>query len=242
MPEGTGPILVCFPFAGGGASAFAAWRRALQPDLCVCAMQPPGREGRSAEARFRDYPAFRDALSEALLPVLAHRRAAFYGHSLGAWVAWDVARALSAAGTGPLGLIVGAQRAPSCPYPFRNESTMEDSELTGFLSRCDGLADSLTGLTMFIRWMLPLVRDDLRLCETHPTTNAQASFPIYALSGRSDRLVSENDVDAWSRHTKSDFRHSAIEGGHFFIRSHTASVLDHVRRSVWEWADHECLT
>src|SRR5919202_584087 len=182
MPEGTGPVVVCFPFAGGGASAFAAWRRALQPDLCVCAVQPPGREGRSAEARFRDYPAFRDALSQALLPVLVGRRAVFYGHSLGAWVAWDVARALSAAGTAPLGLIVGAQRAPSCPYPFRHESTMADSELAGFLSRFDGLPAGLTD--SFIQWMLPLVRDDLRLCETHPTTNVKENFPIGALGGR----------------------------------------------------------
>ena len=239
MPEGTGPVVVCFPFAGGGASAFAAWRRALQPDLCVCAVQPPGREGRSAEARFRDYPAFRDALSEALLPVLVGRRAVFYGHSLGAWVAWDVARALSAAGTAPLGLIVGAQRAPSCPYPFRHESTMADSELAGFLSRFDGLPAGLTD--SFIQWMLPLVRDDLCLCETHPTTNVKESFPICALSGRSDRLVSEDDVRAWSRHTTSDFRHSAIDGGHFFIRLHQACVLDHIRRSVWEWTADECL-
>jgi surfactin synthase thioesterase subunit len=240
MPEGNGPVLVCFPFAGGGASAFAAWRRALAPDLAVCAVQPPGREGRAAEDRFREYSAYREALIEALLPVLARRRVAFYGHSLGGWVAWDVARALSAAGTAPLGLIVGAQRAPSCPYPFRNASTMEDAELIGFLRRCDDRTDGLTGSITFIQWMLPLLRDDLRLCETHAATNAQVSFPICALSGRSDPLVSESDVSAWARHTRSDFRHSAIEGGHFFIRSHRSCVLDHVRRSVREWATDEC--
>jgi surfactin synthase thioesterase subunit len=238
MPEGNGPVLVCFPFAGGGASAFAPWRRELAQDLCVCAVQPPGREGRSAETRFSEYSAYRDAVCQALLPVLARRPVAFYGHSLGGWVAWDVARALSAAGTAPLGLIVGAQRAPSCPYPFRNASTMEDAELIGFLRRFDDRAEGLTDT--FIRWMLSLLRDDLRLCETHPATNAQASFPIYALSGRSDPLVGENDVRAWARHTKSGFRHSAIEGGHFFIRSHRSCVLDHVRRSVWEWATDEC--
>jgi surfactin synthase thioesterase subunit len=232
MPEGRGPVLVCFPFAGGGASAFAAWRGALQPDLCVCAVQPPGREGRSAEARFRDYPAFRDALGEALLPVLAGRRVVLYGHSLGAWVAWDLARALSAAGTVPLGLVVGAQRAPSYSYPFQHESTMEDSELAGFLSRFDGLPTGLTD--SFIQLMLPLVRDDLRLCETHPKTNVQESFQICALSGRSDPLVSVDEVRAWSRHTSSEFRHSAIEGGHFFIRSNQACVLDHVRRFARE--------
>lgn len=38
------PTLFCFPFAGGGASAYNSWIQKMQGKITVCPIQLPGRE------------------------------------------------------------------------------------------------------------------------------------------------------------------------------------------------------
>src|SRR5579863_10285259 len=86
--------LFCFPFAGGGASFFRGWRAVLGPGIQVAAAALPGREARSAEAPIDSFDALVDALAAALRPHLSGRPFAFFGHSMGAPLAFELARRL----------------------------------------------------------------------------------------------------------------------------------------------------
>ena len=46
--------LICFPYAGGGASTFSLWPRALPSHVELCAVQLPGREERLSETPLTD--------------------------------------------------------------------------------------------------------------------------------------------------------------------------------------------
>src|SRR5437763_16508873 len=84
--------LFCFPFAGGGASTYYAWARPLSAQgIEMIAVQPPGRGNRLAERPYTDLASLVDAIGRAIQPML-DRRAAFFGHSLGALVAFALAR------------------------------------------------------------------------------------------------------------------------------------------------------
>src|ERR1700761_5579544 len=84
--------LFCFPFSGGGAGAFRGWGDAL-PGVEVCAVQPPGRESRMREPAISQMEPLVSQIVPVIRPLL-DMPFAFFGHSLGASVAFDVARRL----------------------------------------------------------------------------------------------------------------------------------------------------
>ena len=229
-------VLLCIPFAGGGASSFAGWRRRGVGGAEVCSVQLPGRESRSAEQRFTDYDQLLGVMRREVLPYLVGRRVVFYGHSLGATIAWDLALLLVAQGTRPLGLISGAQRAPSCPYPFRPHVTMNDHELLVHLREHDLLREGTLDDELLLRWTLPLIRDDLSLCETQRRSNDRASFPILSIGGRRDLLVTEPEIMAWGSHGEAGLDVEMLEAGHMFLRTHPEHLHRSVERAITRWS------
>jgi surfactin synthase thioesterase subunit len=112
-----GPItarVFCFPHAGGGASLFCAWAPSVPDGMELCAIQLPGREDRLTETPFRDLAALVPELVTEIGAQL-DRPFALFGHSVGALVAYEVARSLSASGRPPIHLFVSSQRAPHLP-------------------------------------------------------------------------------------------------------------------------------
>src|ERR687890_549510 len=104
--------LFCFPYAGGGALAFRGWAAALPAWVEVCPVRLPGREGRIREAALTRVSALAEASAAALLPHLGVPFS-LYGHSMGAFVAFELARRLRRRhGLVPVRLFVSGCRAP----------------------------------------------------------------------------------------------------------------------------------
>src|SRR5690606_16287675 len=103
--------LFCLPHAGVGASAYRTWHTGLGPEVEVCAVQPPGRESRFREPPYRRLVDLADAVADAIAPE-TDRPYALFGHSMGAWVAFEVARRLDGRRAGPACLIVSGRRSP----------------------------------------------------------------------------------------------------------------------------------
>ncbi|MEV0538159.1 alpha/beta fold hydrolase, partial [Kitasatospora sp. NPDC050463] len=122
-PEG-GPRLVCFPHAGGSAPYFHPVSRDLSPVLDVLAVQYPGRQERRHEPRITDIADLADALMAEIGP-LADRPLAFFGHSMGAVVAFEVALRLRERGVTPVALFASGRRAPSA---VREETLYQESD------------------------------------------------------------------------------------------------------------------
>ena len=104
--------LLCFPYAGGGTSIYRSWSAQLPPHIELCAVRLPGREGRFAEPPLRRMDRLLALLVNGVLPYL-DRTVAFFGHSLGALVAFELARALRREGLPtPAHVFVSGRRAP----------------------------------------------------------------------------------------------------------------------------------
>ncbi len=101
--------LFCFPYAGGGAAAYAGWREAL-PQLDVLPVKLPGREGRFREPPIKRIDALVERLSDALLPFF-DTPFAFFGHSMGAIIAFELARRVERAGKSPVRVFVSGRFA-----------------------------------------------------------------------------------------------------------------------------------
>jgi medium-chain acyl-[acyl-carrier-protein] hydrolase len=212
--------LFCFPHAGGGVSAFARLQGSLPPRFLACPARLPGRESRAAEAPFERMEALVAALAEAIQP-LADRPFVLFGHSMGAAVAFELARALRRAGRrAPLGLIVSGARAPQYRAGWSPPPPPADEEFRAQLRRLEGVPAEVLENDELMRLLLPLLRADTALYRNYVySVEPPFDFPLRAYGGSSDPNVREEHVEAWSCQTTGGFAARIFEGGHFFPNS-----------------------
>jgi medium-chain acyl-[acyl-carrier-protein] hydrolase len=206
----------------------------VPPGVEVCAVQPPGREGRLREAPFRRI----EPLLEALLPALApklDRPFAVYGHSMGAVVAFELVRALRRASAGaPRHLFVSGHVAPQLPEPGPPLHPLSDAAFVAEIrNRYDGIPEAILRDPEYLQLFLPTMRADLELIETYDyRPEAPLACPLVAYGGREDPRTSEADLDAWRTQTAGPFALRMFPGGHFFVQSARPALVEDVTRRL----------
>lgn len=218
-PGGDRIRLFCFHHAGGGALTFAGWQRRVGPDVSVLPVRLPGRETRRTEEHITDGARLLDELQHDLGDLLDEPHA-FYGHSLGALVAYRFAQARVRAGQRPPQLLtVGACAAPQLPSPLVKtllSPGLPDEELVLALGGRDGIPAPLRSR---VGRLGAVLRADLRLAHSlRATPVTPLPCPLDAYAGADDPLVSASEVHAWKHCTTARFRFRTVHGTHFFVR------------------------
>ena len=222
--------LFCFPFAGGGASAFRQWSPHLPDKFQICAVQPPGRENRIMETPRADVRTLIDVLLPELEPFL-DRPHVFLGHSTGALVAFEIIRELRRRTQPlPLHLVVSGSRAPHIPEPFPLHDLPHDEFIQG-LKRFSGTPEIVLENQELMELFVPILRADLAIEETYKFyKEAPLNIPISAFYGTEDTEAPQTVVSPWNDHTSCPFSEHAIQGGHFFIKSNMDSFLSQISK------------
>lgn len=217
--------LFCFPYAGGGASTYRSWESQLPPEIEVCPIQLPGRENRISEAPVTQFTELVEVLADVLKPML-DRPFAFYGHSMGGLLAFEVAKSLrDRFGLLPIHLFIGATIAPQLPNPFPALDLTSPLNLTRFL-RSLGTSSKVLQNTELMEALLPTLKADFLALESYTyKDNAPLDCPISAFAGSKDRFVSQEDMAAWSIQTLSGFHLEYVAGSHLFLESDREQVL-----------------
>lgn len=219
--------LICFPHAGGAATFFTPVARALAPETDVLAVQYPGRQDRRDEPGINDIPTLADAIVRVMGPLL-DRPVAFFGHSMGALVAYEVARRLPDDHAGMLvRLFASGRRAPS-RYRDENVRLMTDDDLLAEVSTLGALDPRLTADDEMRALVLPALRNDYHAVETyHHAPSRPLPCPVTVLTGDQDPKTTLAEARDWKYHAPPDgFDIHVFPGGHFYLSTSTAEVLD----------------
>jgi len=210
--------LVCFPHAGGAATFFLPLSSRLAPAVEVLGMQYPGRQDRRYEQFIDDIDDLADAIFAVLRDGWVDRPFAFFGHSMGAVVAFEVARRFHrVGGRVPRGVIASGRRAPSV---HRDEwlHLGDDAQLVAEVRRLNGTDSSLLNDDELLQMILPAIRADYRAVERYRfRSDSELTCPIHVLVGDCDPQVTEAEARAWSGHTAGHFRLRTFPGGHFYL-------------------------
>ncbi len=230
-PDPAAPMrLWCLPFAGGGAAVWHPWAARLAGSAEIVGVRLPGRENRIAERPVSEFEPLVAAIADELAPHV-HERDVLCGHSLGAILAFEVARELRARRLpGPAGLVVAGARAPHLP---RTEPDLRHLPDDNFVAQVDrrygGIPPTVRENREFLDLFLPALRADLTIFETYRHTAAPAlAVPLLALGGSDDLHVSRAQVLAWGAHTTGIFSVDFFRGGHFFPQGQVDAVTARV--------------
>ena len=225
-PE-AGSRLICFPYAGGGASAFKDWAEVLPEDVELCIVQMPGREERLRETLLTDMTAITDVLSKEL-SAYTDKPFAFLGHSMGAIIAYEVACRLRAMGAAPMRHLFLSSRA--APQLQDNSESLRFLDNEAFIERLHGLygavPDSIRQSVELQKVFLPILRADVTLLETYePEEVEPLECAVTVFGGVDDPAITSAMLAGWQERTSAGFAQHEFPGGHFYIHAERDAVV-----------------
>ena len=213
---------------------YSSWTKSLPEEVEVCAVQLPGRENRLREPLFTSFPDLITTLVSALQPWM-DRPFAFFGHSLGALISYELACELRRQGwREPLHLFVSARRAPNLPEPHGPIAHLpKRAFVEAVRRRYDGIPDAVVESEELMEVMIPVLRADFELLENYVYVEKESlSCPITAFGGLQDFEIADEELEAWRRHTRNAYCLKLFEGNHFFLNSSEEEVLKFMSKEL----------
>jgi medium-chain acyl-[acyl-carrier-protein] hydrolase len=236
--------LFCFPHAGAGALTYWKWIGKLA-GVAVNPVLLPGREMRLPEPPFEDMGQLVDALTSAIRPFV-ETPYAFFGHSMGSGIAFELTRSLRKTGAPPPRLlIVSSARPPQDRTEASRKKQPSDEELVqeiegldiaGFGGDTETIEEAagVRGLTEETRDLaFPILRADTRLYRNYVyRPEPPLAIPMAAYGGASDARIDREQLERWREQTSAGFIQREFAGGHFYLRSNTDAVLEALQRDI----------
>ncbi len=184
----------------------------------IAAVQLPGREHRLAEPAFSSLDALLPSLLDGIRTHL-DRPFAIFGHSMGALIAFELARTLRGGGMqSPAHLFVSGHRAPQLPDRRPSIHALPDAEFWPALRSLGGTPDEVFAHQELMALVEPTLRADFQLCETHAwREEPPLDIPLSVFGGLDDPNVERSELEAWRDVTRGAVHVEMLPGDHHYL-------------------------
>jgi surfactin synthase thioesterase subunit len=222
--------LICFSYSGGGTATFRPWAAALPQDVELVLVCYPGREGRYSTPPAQNWHELMADVTATVRP-LTHRPYVLFGHSLGAWVAFEVTAWLERVGaTPPEALVVSAAEPPVNWHRKRQNSPSpdcSDEELLTWMRNVGQLPEVILAEPDLCQMAVDLLRADMRVSRSYRYLNGvTVRTPMQVLSAMDDPTFSRDEVSQWQAVAAGPIRFDELPGDHFYTADIWARLTD----------------
>lgn len=225
--------LICFPFAGGAASFFHSWQALMPDEIELVAIELPGRASRIKEPLITQGCELLDEL-EKLGLFSEPEPFAFFGHSMGAYIAFELSRRLKKKHKPqPLALFLSARQAPNLNKKEKQLHDLPEKEFVQQIANLNGMPKEVLDNAELMEIVSPVLRADCKLLETwHYVESEQLNLPITAMMGEGDPSTKESQIKNWAAFTSNSFNLVKFPGDHFFINTVKKAVVDEIVKAL----------
>lgn len=225
--SGADAKLFCFPYAGAGVSSYHTFCKSLPAHIIPFVVRLPGRETTRQQTPLTDINEIVARLAKAIRPALGKSPVFFWGHSMGALLAFEVARLLQD-DLKPTCLIISGHAAPQIPAPLKPTPVveMDDAQFVRLVQSYGGMPQAIIDNPDILQLVLPQLRSDLIALEGYRyVSGAPLDSDIFCVNGKSDHMVNRSKVMAWQEQTTGEFSSRWLPGSHFFINENRPALV-----------------
>ncbi|MFF4367254.1 thioesterase II family protein [Streptomyces sp. NPDC001594] len=220
-------VLYCFPHAGGNGAAYQPWTALVPGTVDVRSVRLPGRPGHLEDDPFTDLRGLAAALAGVVAQDAAGTPFVLFGHSMGALLAFEVARELRRShAPQPLRLALSGTSAAHRRTPLAPVHTLGDDELVAAVSALGGLPDEVAACPELLELLLPSLRADFAMVHGYRyEEQAPLAVPFSVFGGSDDERVPAADLGGWAELTSARCSVRTHPGGHFYLGEFAADVV-----------------
>jgi medium-chain acyl-[acyl-carrier-protein] hydrolase len=233
--------LFCFPYAGGSSSTFRTWSDSLPKNIEVCSIEYPGRGTQMRSVPFTRLEPLVSAIAQGLtgqsaavlLPYL-DKPFAFFGHSMGGLICFEVARLLRRNyKKNPVHLFISGRSAPQIAARKPPIHTLPEPKFLEEIRLLNGTPEAILENTELMQLLVPILRADFSVLETYEYVPAPPlECAIAAFGGLQDQEVNIRELEAWHEQTTISFELQMFSGDHFFLHSAQHLLLHSIAQKL----------
>jgi surfactin synthase thioesterase subunit len=233
------PRLYIFPHTGGSPAFYVPFARAFTGGTKCVAVQYPGKRAGKDLSQYTSIPELADRLCAMLKPADAPAgQVAFFGHSMGALLAFEVALRFEQAGNPVAALFVSASAAPGLVHHGGADLRGSDLELLSMVSDVTGANPEFLADEQFAATLLPTLRGLKAIASYDSPPEAILSSPIHGLMADDDELGTADLMAPWAQRTTSTFDLTTFVGDHFYINTNLPELAHWVEERVLAGRHH----
>lgn len=225
--------LFCFPYSGASASIYYPWVEILPSAIEVCPVQLPGRGSRISETPYTTLDELIPETEASLKPYL-DKPFAFFGHSMGALIGFELSRSLQENGDNlPIILFVSGHNAPHLPDTSEPIHSLPEHEFVTQIKSMNGTPDEILDDPELRDLLIPILRADFSVCETYSyRSNTPLNCSICACGGLGDPYIDREGLKAWRNHTQKEFSLRLFPGNHFYLNDDRIYLLQAIAQEI----------
>ena len=223
------PTLYIFPHAGGSATFYVPFAKAFSAGIKRIAVQYPERRRGHGLTQLTSIPALADEIFAMMAPSAeTDGQVAFFGHSMGGLLAFEVALRFQSAGHPVAALFVSSCAAPG--HIRYKELQGSDRDILNLVAQVTDTNAELLANEEFVATILPTLQSVRAIAGYTRPPEVTVSCPIYAFVGDNDMIVAYENVAAWCDRTTEEFTVRVFPGDHFYLNSHLPELVKDIEQ------------
>lgn len=224
--------LFCFPYAGGFSSIYSRWRNTLVSNtltLHPIDIRPQRFENIQDDKLLGTISELVDYVYSQVKLHILEDDFAFYGHSMGGLIAYELTRKLLIEDNiKPNHLFLSASRPPHMYTKLNKTYDLPRGEFVNVLRELGGTPEAVLDNDELLDLLLPFIRADFQAIQTFEYKSRRIDkIPVdFTILYGIDDSINSSEILSWKNYCAGDCDFYPIDGGHFFIHNQTKIIID----------------